>query len=159
MLFYKMIPTFFFYLVLSLIHIGTFDSGHSGVANDTTETQTRNNSITVVQKGYGNSASISQIGSTVKTTATVQSKGEKNHTEITSGSDTLQTNVTFLGRSNQLVIQPGPWIQQFSIKTSPANVTGHNFNFTEFYFILKRPEKSLHIHQTSDGVRINKLKQ
>lgn len=157
-LFYKMIPYIFFCLVLSLVNIGTFDSGLSEADTDTTETKPSNNTITVTQKGSGNSVSISQSGSD-KTTAIVKSKGEKNYTEITSGSDTLQTNVTFLGKSNRLVAQPGPRTQLFSIKTSPTIVVEQNFNYTEFYFIFNRPEKSLHIHQTSDGVSINKQKQ
>ncbi|MDR9365929.1 MAG: curlin repeat-containing protein [Balneolaceae bacterium] len=160
-LFYKMIPYIFFCLVLSLVNIGTgtFDSGLSEADSDTTETQPRNNTITVTQKGSGNSVAISQSGSKNKTTTTIKSSGENNYTVIASDSDTLQTNIMFLGKSNLLVTQPGPWIQSFSIKTSPFTFLRQNFSFNEFYFILNHPDKSLHIHQTSDGVRINKKKQ
>lgn len=155
----KMIPNIFFCLVFSLINIGAFDSELSAADTDTTETQTRNNTITVTQEGSGNSVSISQSGSKNKTTATVESNGVKNYTEITSESDTLQANVTFHGKLNRLVTQPGPWIQSFSMKVSPTGVTGQRFNFIEFYFILNHPENSLHIRQTSDGMTINTKKQ
>lgn len=154
-----MISTFFFCLIFSQINIGTFDSRPSDVASDSTETQTSSNSITVKQKGSGNSVSISQSGSKTKTTATIESSGENNYAEITSGSDTLQTEVSFQGKSNNLVVHPGPWRQIFSIKTTLTPATGQSFPFAEFYFIFNRPEKSIHIHQTPDGVRINEKKQ
>ncbi|MDZ7718954.1 MAG: curlin repeat-containing protein [Balneolaceae bacterium] len=154
-----MIPYIFFCLVLSLVNIGTFDSGFSEADTDTTETQSSNNTITVTQQGSGNSVSVSQSGSKNKTNVTVKSSGENNHTEITSGSDSLQANVEFLGESNQLITHPGPWIQSFSIKASLNTLSKKNFNFNEFYFIFNDPEKSLYIHQTSDGVRITKKKQ
>lgn len=158
-LFHKLIPYIIFCLVLALVNLGTFDSKFSVADTDTSETKSSNNTIRVTQKGSGNSVSVSQSGSKNKTNVTVKSSGENNHTEITSGSDSLQANVEFLGESNQLITHPGPWIQVFSIKTSSNTAIGQNFNYTDYYFFLNHPDKSLHIHQTSDGVRINKQNQ
>lgn len=155
-LFNKIIAYIFFCLALSLIII---DTRFSKAVTDSTETQNSTNTITVTQEGSGNSVSISQSGSKGKTTSTVRSSGEKNYTEITTDSDTLRTNVMFEGKSNLLVTHPGPLIQFYSIKTSPGAFMRQNFNFNNYYFILKRPEESLYIHQTSDGVRINNQKQ
>lgn len=149
-----------FFILINMSTAIFMDSQLSAEAvSDTSETQASHNIISVTQKGSGNSVSISQSGSNFKTKATVKSSGEKNTTEIRSVSDTLQTNVTFLGKSNRLVTQPGPWMQSFSIKASSTPVTGQNFNFIKFYFILNNPEESLHIHQTSDGIKINKKKK
>lgn len=145
--------------LLSLICIATLNARVPQAVTDTTVTRAGNHSITVTQKGSGNSASVSQSGSKTKTVATVTSKGEMNSTEIATGSDVLQTEISFTGRSNSLLVLPGPAIRLFSIKAPRAVSATQDLSFTRYYFISKQPDQSLHIHQTSDGVRINKTEQ
>lgn len=155
----SLLATIILVLTLILSGAGTILASDSQAVNDTTVTESGNSTITVTQKGSGNSASVSQSGSKAKTVATVTSKGEMNSTEIATGSDVLQTEISFSGESNRLLTLPGPSIRLFSIKAPRAVSATQDFSFTRFYFISKQPDQILHIHQTSDGVRINKSEQ
>lgn len=126
-------------------------------AADTTETPLSKNTINITQNGSGNSATISQSGSVSNTTAAVHQSGKKNIAKISTGSDLLFTEISFSGSSNRLVIDPGPQQQLFSIKNF-MDVTAEPDEIFEYFFISNHSRKSIHVHQTSDGVRINPKK-
>lgn len=123
-------------------------------AADTAETPLSKNTIRITQIGSGNSATISQSGSTPNTTAELHQSGKENVSEISTGDNLLYTNISFSGSSNRLVVNPGPQVQLFFIQNSVAGTSDPDEIF-KFFFISNHTRKSIHIHQTSDGVRIN----
>ena len=124
---------------------------------DTAETPLSKNTIRITQNGSGNSATISQSGSMSNTTAVLHQSGKKNVAQISTGSDLLFTEISFSGSSNRLVIDPGPTVKLFSIENFMNGTTEPDEIF-EYFFISNHSRKSIHVHQTSDGVRINPKK-